>query len=147
VAGRRGLPKVSYRRPQAVAAERLESPRLLTRQIIKSRGDWETHGRPDQSISKSGFGGFAYRLSAQVSGGIRTAGHRPPRTPSKGQLPLNSFGGQLSAGSTHGYGFIHEAVVRLRGEGGAPQVVGAEVGVVSIGGGTAGGCFPFTAAR
>jgi hypothetical protein len=34
-----------------------------------------------------------------------------------GELPLNPHGGQLSAGRTHGYGFIHEAVVQMRGEG------------------------------
>jgi acetyl-CoA acetyltransferase len=71
----------------------------------------------------------------------------PSRISLDGQLPLNTFGGQLSAGRTHGYGFIHEAIVQLRGEGGARQIAGAEVGVVSTGGGTPGGCFLLTTDR
>ncbi|MBL7493556.1 OB-fold domain-containing protein [Frankia sp. AgB1.9] len=57
-----------------------------------------------------------------------------------GELPLNPHGGQLSAGRTHGYGFLHEAVVQLRGDGGARQVVGARTAVVSAGGGVPAGC-------
>jgi acetyl-CoA acetyltransferase len=64
-----------------------------------------------------------------------------------GRLPLNTHGGQLSAGRLHGYGFLHEAVVQLRGQGGARQVKDAEVGVVSNGGGTPGGAFLLTRAR
>jgi acetyl-CoA acetyltransferase len=65
----------------------------------------------------------------------------PARVSLTGELPLNTHGGQLSAGRTHGYGFIHEATVQLRGEGGERQVADAEVAVVTTGGGTPGGCF------
>ncbi len=51
-----------------------------------------------------------------------------------GVMALNPHGGQLSAGRTHGMGFMHEAVVQLRGEGGDRQREGAEVAVVSSGG-------------
>ncbi|KZS70540.1 3-ketoacyl-CoA thiolase [Mycobacterium kansasii] len=51
-----------------------------------------------------------------------------------GQLPLNTHGGQLSHGRTHGMGLLHEAVSQLRGEAGARQVADARVGVVSSGG-------------
>jgi acetyl-CoA acetyltransferase/uncharacterized OB-fold protein len=56
-----------------------------------------------------------------------------------GVLPLNTHGGQLSHGRTHGMGLIHEAIVQLRGEGGARQVTDARVAVVSSGGLTPGG--------
>jgi acetyl-CoA acetyltransferase/uncharacterized OB-fold protein len=51
-----------------------------------------------------------------------------------GVLPLNTHGGQLSHGRTHGMGLIHEAVAQLRGEAGPRQVAGARVAVASSGG-------------
>jgi acetyl-CoA acetyltransferase len=52
-----------------------------------------------------------------------------------GDLPLNTHGGQLSGGRTHGYGFLHEAVLQLRAEAGDRQVPGARIAAVSAGGG------------
>jgi acetyl-CoA acetyltransferase len=58
----------------------------------------------------------------------------------QGELPVNSSGGQLSAGRLHGMGFLHEACVQLWGEGGQRQVGGdAEVAVVAVGGGPVAG--------
>jgi acetyl-CoA acetyltransferase/uncharacterized OB-fold protein len=56
-----------------------------------------------------------------------------------GKLPLNTHGGQLSAGRTHGFGFIAEAIAQLRGEATGRQVTDARVAVVTTGGGTPGG--------
>ncbi|KPI05217.1 protein of unknown function DUF35 [Actinobacteria bacterium OK074] len=51
-----------------------------------------------------------------------------------GVLPLNTHGGQLSHGRTHGLGLVHEAITQLRGEAGPRQVSGARVAAVSTGG-------------
>jgi len=51
-----------------------------------------------------------------------------------GVVALNTHGGQLSGGRTHGMGLFHEAVTQLRGEAGDRQVHNAAVAVVSSGG-------------
>ncbi|MEY2589509.1 MAG: hypothetical protein QOJ67_1493 [Acidimicrobiaceae bacterium] len=62
-----------------------------------------------------------------------------------GLLPLNTHGGQLSAGRLHGYGFLHEACAQLWGVAGERQVVRPggrqpEVAVAAAGGGPLAGC-------
>src|SRR4051794_1744254 len=74
---------------------------------------------------------------AFVEGGTRIA--------RDGLLPLNTHGGQLSAGRLHGYGFLHETCAQLWGEAGDRQVVRPggrkpEVGVAAAGGGPLAGC-------
>jgi acetyl-CoA acetyltransferase len=53
-----------------------------------------------------------------------------------GELPLNTFGGQIGGGRLHGFGFAHEAAVQLRGKGGARQIPGdPRVAIAASGGG------------
>jgi acetyl-CoA acetyltransferase len=76
------------------------------------------------------------------SGAFVEGGHRIARD---GSLPLNTNGGQLSGGRLHGYGFLHEACVQLRGEGGERQVAShPEVAAVAAGGGNTCGCLLLT---
>jgi len=55
-----------------------------------------------------------------------------------GDLPVNTCGGQLSAGRFVGSGLLYEACLQLRGAAGPRQVDGAEVAFVGIGGGNLG---------
>ncbi|AEF37847.1 lipid-transfer protein acetyl-CoA acetyltransferase [Mycolicibacter sinensis] len=75
-----------------------------------------------------------------VRGGMRIA--------RSGALPLNTGGGQLSAGRLHGFGHLHEACVQLRGGAGDRQVaVAPEVAVVAAGGGYLAGALLLTTCR
>src|SRR3984957_201594 len=64
---------------------------------------------------------------AFVEGGTRIA--------LSGSLPLNTGGGQLSAGRLHGFGLLWETCRQLWSEAGERQVQGARVGITAAGGG------------
>ena len=62
-----------------------------------------------------------------------------------GELPLNTYGGQLSGGRMHGYWVLHEACMQLRGVAGERQLpTRPEAAVVSAGGGPIAGCMVLT---
>ena len=62
-----------------------------------------------------------------------------------GALPLNTYGGQLSAGRMHGYWLLHEACLQLRGQAGDRQLARRpEVAVAAAGGGPIAGCMLLT---
>jgi acetyl-CoA acetyltransferase len=83
-------------------------------------------------IESFGFCG-RYEAPAFVEGGQRIA--------LDGELPINTSGGQLSAGRLHGYGQVHEAATQLWGRAGARQVPGdPQVAVTSTAGGPLAGC-------
>jgi acetyl-CoA acetyltransferase len=63
----------------------------------------------------------------------------------EGEIPLNTHGGQLSAGRLHGYGFLHEACVQLWGEGEDRQVKNnPQVAIAAAGGGPLAGALLLT---
>lgn len=62
-----------------------------------------------------------------------------------GALPLNTYGGQLSAGRMHGYWLLHEACLQLRGQAGDRQLARRpEVAVAAAGGGPIAGSMLLT---
>ena len=89
------------------------------------------------------YDGFSFQAIAWLEGlgfcGIGEGGHfieGGKRIALNGELPLNTFGGQIGAGRLHGFGFAHEAVVQLRGKGGARQIPGdPRLAVAASGGG------------
>ena len=70
------------------------------------------------------------------SGSFVEGGHRIARD---GPLPINTNGGQLSGGRTHGLGYVHEACLQLWGKAGDRQIAEHQVAVTAAGGGPLGG--------
>ena len=105
---------------------------------------WENcdYGPADIDVAQF-YDGFAFHPITWLEGlGICEVGegHRfiegGTRIALDGELPLNTGGGQLGAGRLHGFGFAHESVIQLRGQGGARQVPGnPRVAVATSGGG------------
>ena len=89
------------------------------------------------------YDGFSFQAIAWLEGlgfcGVGEGGQfieGGKRIALNGELPLNTFGGQIGGGRLHGFGFAHEAVVQLRGKGGARQIPGdPRVAVAASGGG------------
>ena len=54
-------------------------------------------------------------------------------------VDVNTNGGQLSGGRTHGLGYVHEACTQLWGRAGERQVKRHDVAVTAAGGGPLGG--------
>ena len=108
--------------------------------------------RPDDVDVAELYDGFSWLAMAWLEAlGFCDRGESGPfieggkRIALDGELPLNTHGGQLSAGRLHGFGFLHEAVVQLRGVGGDRQVGGdPEVAVVANGGGPVAGAMLLT---
>lgn len=75
----------------------------------------------------------ALSLAPEGEGGRFVEGGQ--RIARSGVLPINTNGGQLSGGRTHGLGYVHEACTQLWGRGGERQVAPHRVAVAASGGG------------
>jgi acetyl-CoA acetyltransferase len=118
----------------------------LTTMALRDAGAslWEgTELRPSDVDVAELYDGFSFIAMAWLealgfcakgeSGPFIEGGHRISLG---GELPLNTYGGQLSSGRMHGWGYVPEACLQLRGEGGERQVGGEpQVAVVASGGG------------
>ena len=104
--------------------------------------------KPSDAQMLQAYDGFSFLTMSWIEAlGFCEVGESGPfieggeRIARDGVLPLNTHGGQLSAGRLHGYGFLHEAAVQMWGEAGDRQIATPpEVGVVAAGGGNTCGC-------
>jgi acetyl-CoA acetyltransferase len=102
-----------------------------------------TDYRPSDVDTAQLYDGFSFQAVAWLEGlGFCEIGEGGrfieggQRIALNGELPLNTFGGQIGAGRLHGFGFAHEAVTQLRGNGGERQIPGdPELAVAASGGG------------
>lgn len=98
------------------------------------------------------YDGFTFLTFAWLEAlGLCGAGEAGPfvegghRIALDGVLPLNTYGGQLSAGRLHGYWLLHEACLQLRAQAGDRQVSPRpQVAVAAAGGGPIAGAMVLT---
>ncbi|ROO87984.1 acetyl-CoA acetyltransferase [Actinocorallia herbida] len=153
--------------PQAVAIEAVGS-------AVSARTEWDQWRRPTQMAAQDAarhlwsrtdlkpsdvdtaqlYDGFTFLTLVWLEAlGFCAEGEAPAFVEGGrnitlgGALPLNTSGGQLSAGRLHGWGHLYEACLQIRGEAGARQVDGAEVALAAAGGGPHGGCLLLTKPR
>jgi len=106
--------------------------------------------RPSDVDSAQLYDGFSFLTLAWIEAlGFCGKGESGPfvdhgRIDLGGALPLNTWGGQLSGGRLHGFGFVAEAMRQLRGDCGERQVKDCEVVAVGVGGGPVAGCMLLT---
>ena len=100
------------------------SPRWRAATPARSSGAAPTSSRPTCSSPRctTASRSSRWRGSRRWASAARASPVRSSRAAQNiardGVLPLNTHGGQLSAGRLHGYGFLHEACVAALGRGG-----------------------------
>jgi acetyl-CoA acetyltransferase len=114
---------------------------------------WErTDLKPSDVDTAQLYDGFSWLTMAWIEAlGFCEKGEGGPfveggsRIAPDGELPLNTWGGQLSGGRLHGFGFLHEGVLQLRGQAGDRQIAGdPQVAAVAAGGGPESGALLLT---
>jgi acetyl-CoA acetyltransferase len=112
---------------------------------------WERTGlRPADMDLACMYDCFTYTVMATMEGyGFCEKGQVGPyfaegRATYGGDVVVNPHGGLLSEGYIHGLNHHFEATLQLRGEAGARQVPGAELALVTAGGGPFGGANVFS---
>ena len=135
----RGPPVVGpVRRPVGDAEPRRAAQQLWSRTDLK----------PSDVQMAQLYDGFSWLTMSWLEAlGLCGVGESGPfveggeRIARDGELPLNTHGGQLSAGRLHGYGFLHEGATQMWGQGGDRQIATPpEIGVIGAGGGNTCGC-------
>ncbi len=123
-------PRSGSRHGRSAERERLDpTPRLPEDGVVEAAAEmWSrTDLRPADVDIAELYDGFTFLTFAWLEAlGFCGDGEAGPfvegasRIALDGELPLNTYGGQLSAGRMHGYWVLHEACVQLRGRGPAP---------------------------
>lgn len=130
---------------------RADFPKMVSIEAATEMWSRTDLGPSDVDVAEL-YDGFTYLTFAWLEA-LRFCGHGEAgpfvegakRIALDGELPLNTYGGQLSAGRLHGYWLLHEACLQLRGKAGDRQLAKRpEVAVAAAGGGPIAGCMVLT---